>query len=398
MAGCFALLDQAVPKKVHHELWVDGLRDAIKGSCGRGWTVQEKNGQVRLNVRREGFQGSVVLPFPWERSATGDIQARIRNIFSLVHQGRSLKEAALVAARAAPQAGGCAWQEALIGFEKEKRMEGLREKGWSDNYQPFLAYVVDLFEGRNPPATAMELGRLLVERWEPHPRSRQIAVNTLLSFLNYCIEVYGINAGAWTLTSRQKKILKGPPSKKRNKAVLTDDQMLSLLDSLGNRPEAQLWRKRLMLAMLYGLRPEELNHLEPKLGPDGTPLVWCAYEKPSGTTRTKPRWLDPCPLKGADWNDLDLDIGVIAKDSLGQFLSRQPLWNKYKRVCVEKGEWLRPYVFRDSYALRCHVSKRPLNRICLAMGHSPLVHQQHYRWADDSIVLKAQLESDWDES
>jgi len=390
MAGCLALLDRAVPKKVHHELWVDGLRDAIKGSCGRGWTVQEKNGQVRLNVRREGFQGSVVLPFPWERSATGDIQARIRNIYALVQEGRSLKEAALVAARAAPQSGGCPWQEAVVGFEKEKRMEGLREKGWNDNYKPFLAYVVDLFERRNSPATAMELGRLIVERWESYPRSRQIAVNSLSSFLNYCIEVYGISAGAWTLTARQKKVLKGVPGKKRNKAVLTDAQMLALLDSLGNRPEAQLWRKRLMVAMLYGLRPEELNHLEQKVSPEGKLLAWCSYEKPSGRSRTKPRWLDPCLLQGAEWYDLDFYIGIVAQDSLGQYLSRQPLWVEYKAECEAKSEWLRPYVFRDSYALRCHIDKRPLNRICLAMGHSPLVHQQHYRWADDSIVLSAQ--------
>jgi hypothetical protein len=337
-----------VPKKVHCELWVVGLRDAIKGSCGRGWTIQEKNGQVRLNVRRDALQGSVVLPFPWERSATGDIQARIRNIYALVQEGRSLKEAALVAERGVTRSGGCAWQEALFGFEKEKRMEGLREKGWNDNYKPFLAYAVGLFESRNPPATAMELGRLLMERWEDHPRSRQIAVNSLTSFLNYCIEAYGVNAGTWTLTGRQKKVLKGPPGKRRNKAVLTDGQMLALLDSLGNRAEAQLWRKRLMLAMLYGLRPEELNHLEQRLGPEGQRLVWCSYEKPSGTSRTKPRWLDPCPLRGTEWQNLDLDIGVVAQDSLGQFLSRQLLWGKYKQECVAKGEWLRPYVFRDS--------------------------------------------------
>jgi len=383
-----------VPKKVHLELWVDGLRDAIKGSCGRGWTVQEKSGQVRLNVRREGFQGSVVLPLAWERSASGDIQARIRNIYALVHEGRSLKEAAAVAGRAAPNEGGCPWQEALAGFEKEKRMEGLRQKGWEDNYKPFLTYALGLLEGRKPPATAMELGRLVMERWEARPRSRQIAVNSLGSFLSFCIEAYGLNAGAWTLTGRQKKSLKGPKSQKRNKAVLADEQMLTLLDSLGNRPEAKLWRKRLMLLMQYGLRPEELNHLEYKLSPEGKPLLWCSYEKPSGASRTKPRWLDPCPLKGTNWPTLTLEIGTMAKDSLGQFLSRQPQWQQYKNECEGKGEWLRPYVFRDSYALRCHIAKRPLNRICLAMGHSPLVHQQHYRWADDSVVLLAQLVSE----
>ena len=156
--------------------------------------------------------------------------------------------------------------------------------------------------------------------------------------------------------------------------------------------KSQQWRERLMLAMLYGLRPEELNHLEYKLSPEGKPLLWCSYEKPSGKSKTRPRWLDPCPLKGANWPALTLDVGFMAADSLGQFLSRQPLWRQYKSECEEAGEWLRPYVFRDSYALRCHANKRPLNRICLAIGHSPLVHQQHYRLADDSIVLQAQIE------
>ena len=370
---------------------MDGLRDAIKGSCGRGWTVQEKNGQVRLNVRRVGMQGSVVLPLPWERSASGDIQARIRNIYVLVQEGRSLKEASLVAQRTAPSEGGCPWAEALTAFEKEKRMEGLREKAWIDNYKSFLILAIDLLEARKPPTTGMELGRLVIDRWELYPRSRQIAVNSLSSFMGFCIETYGINTGGWTLTDRQKKILKGSQGLKRNKAVRTDEQMLALLDSLGDRPEAQQWRKRLMLAMLYGLRPEELNHLEYKLSPEGKPLLWCSYEKPSGKSKTRPRWLDPCPLQGANWSALTLDVGLMAADSLGQFLSRQPLWKQYKAECEENGEWLRPYVFRDSYALRCHANKRPLNRICLAMGHSPLVHQQHYRWADDSIVLQAQM-------
>lgn len=381
-----------MPKRVHNELWVDGLRDAIKGSCGRGWTVQEKNGQVRLNVRREGLQGSVVLPFPWERSATGDIQARIRNIFALVQEGRSLKEAALVAARAAPKAGGCDWQEALIGFEKEKRIHGNRitEKAWKDNYQPFLGYAVATMASRNPPGSAFELGRLVIERWHDKSRSRQIAVNSLAGFLEFCIEEYGLNPASWTFTHKQKKMLKGKAPAKREKAILSDSDLLDLLSSLGDRPEALLWKKRLQLMIMYGLRPEELHHLELRPHPRLHKLLaYCTYEKPSGEYRTKPRWLDPCLPAGASWSEPDLKIGEFCNDAIHKFLSRQMLWRKYKASCETKGLWLRPYVFRDSYSFRCHQQGRPLNRICLAMGHSLMTHQKHYVWAQDSTILDA---------
>ena len=382
----------ALPRIRNDSDWEKGLRASARASTGRGWSIREDKGRPRLELRTEQLRGSITLPFDWARNNTGDIIARIRNIYSLVSQGHDLQAAATIASRVAPIEGYCPWEEALESFEKEKRIHGNRiaEKAWNDNYRPYLNFAVKIMSTRKTPASAMELGRQVVERWHDKSRSRQIAVNSLASFLEYCIEVYGLNPAAWTFTQQQKKTLRGKKPMSREKAILTDSELIELLDSLGTRPEAILWQKRLQLMIMYGLRPEELFHLELRPHPTSQkPIGYCTYEKPSGEYLTKPRWLDPCLPLGSNWSEPDLEIGNFGVDAIHKFLGRQSLWTEYKRICTAKGLWLRPYVFRDSYSYRCHQQGRPLNRICLAMGHSLMTHQKHYVWAQESTVLDA---------
>jgi hypothetical protein len=51
-----------------------------------------------------------------------------------------------------------------------------------------------------------------------------------------------------------------------------------------------------------------------------------------------------------------------------KFLARQPEWRKLKEQCEARGEWLRPYAFRDSYSLRCHRFGVDVGAVAMAMA------------------------------
>ena len=162
------------------------------------------------------------------------------------------------------------------------------------------------------------------------------------------------------------------------------------------------WRNALRLLALYGLRPEELKHLQARERADGSLGLWCSYRKTCGGSKTDPRWLEPCPLRdGFDepvqWNLPQLmAAGLLPLPALGDkyalqtFLNRLPLWQAMKERCATvNGEWLRPYVFRDSYSLRCHRRGIETGAIASAMGHSLAVHSSSYRWADETQTAQA---------
>jgi len=175
----------ALPRIRNDSDWEKGLRASVRASTGRGWSIREDKGRARLELRTEQLRGSVTLPFDWARNNVGDIIARIRNIYLLISQGHDPQAAATIALRVAPIEGHCPWQEALESFEKEKRIHGNRiaGKAWNDNYRHYLNFAVKLMATSKAPTSAMELGRQVVERWHDKSRSRQIAVNSLASFL-----------------------------------------------------------------------------------------------------------------------------------------------------------------------------------------------------------------------
>ena len=76
-----------------------------------------------------------------------------------------------------------------------------------------------------------------------------------------------------------------------------------------------------------------------------------------------------------------------APSAVNQYLRRKKQYEELKQKCQESGEWITPYVFRNSYAYRCHQKRVHINKICAAMGHSLLVHQQNYVWAREDTVF-----------
>lgn len=384
-----------MPKQVHQQDWVKGFRATLKTVCGRGWSVQEDNGSIRLNVRTPAVQGQCSLGLRWEMSSVPLALKRVEKIQALVAAGKSVSEAGRISS-STDQEGRCDWQKALADFKNYKISKGTRgkpigEETWADNYARPLNRAVELLSS-GAPNGAYDLIEEVIEPWEDKARQREIFVNSTDAFLGHCIRFHGLDAGVWTLHADEKSELKGPGSAQRRKAVMNKQQMLALLDSFGSRKEALLWREAIKTMIVFGLRPIELNYLEWRPWPGHSQLLpYCSYEKPSGRYKTKPRFLAPCYLDGVHWEDLVLDFPLLAKSRLNRFLSNQPHWQELRREFEARGEWLRPYVFRDSYSYRCHQEKRALNLICSAMGHSLATHQRYYEWGRENAVIEAAL-------
>ena len=71
-----------------------------------------------------------------------------------------------------------------------------------------------------------------------------------------------------------------------------------------------------------------------------------------------------------------------ASDALKTRLSRNPVWNKFKKQAEKQKEVLVPYAFRHRYAKEAHARSVEMNLtikdIAFVMGHTVEVHQQNY--------------------
>ncbi len=84
-----------MPAVRFEEIWVPGFRGPVHTSTAEGWSVREHRCGILLQVRQQG-QGmqTIALPFDWAKRSTGDALIRIRNIYSLVAEGRHRSPAA----------------------------------------------------------------------------------------------------------------------------------------------------------------------------------------------------------------------------------------------------------------------------------------------------------------
>ena len=79
------------------------------------------------------------------------------------------------------------------------------------------------------------------------------------------------------------------------KAITTPLEVEHILTLVRAIPDAR-WRFAFQLMAAYGLRPEELQHLQIRQG-----HLWCMYEKVASRSKSRPRVLRPLPCD--DWTE-----------------------------------------------------------------------------------------------
>ena len=393
-----------MPAQKKQPSWVMRLRSA----CPKGWSVRNTHDKIRLRVT-SGSAGAnattVTLPIVWAADTVPEAVQLITEIHQLVGSGYDLRDAlerVQAPAKATKPSSPSRWPELAEKFQADLKLtNNIQPKTWKDNYAPFLAAAIESMSEASAPVNARELLSAVVERWQDAPRRREIAVNAISRFLEYCVEVQNLPPESWTVTPRVAKQMKGIKPKRRIVATPTDTELLRLIESLPTDVRCLRWRNALKLMALYGLRPEELSHLVAREHPStGEAALFCTYAKVCGSSKTDPRWLMPLPLTDLDGEKVEWNLaGLMAigqlelpplndASSVKTFLARQPEWLRLKEVCADRGEWLRPYSFRNCYSLRAHRLGHRNDTICLAMGHSLSTHESNYEWARDTSVLE----------
>jgi integrase len=352
---------------------------------------------------------SVVLPFDWGKRSVGDALVRVRNIYTLVCEGHSLKVAAEILEGRGPTLFQ-PWEEALERFREQKILHGnaIKPGTWSKNYAPVLTMAVELLRSGRPPKRPEDLIDQTIRNWPPGSRMRQIRAQSLCQFLRHCVERESFPE-LWTPPVDIKRHVGQKPADAgpgQKGDPLTDAQILSLVESLPLDATGQRWADAVRLAAELGLRPIELLHLSVRQDPaTGERYWWCSYRKRSGGGVTLPRRLEPLPLIAKDgtvqqWHLLErwqkkaiqlppLESGNGAADCFKTYLNRQSGWLALKEELAAKGERLVPYSFRHSYSLRCHQRGIDGGSAAAAMGHSYEVHCRSYPWASEAGVVAA---------
>ena len=403
----------SMPKLVHDQNWVPGLRKAVRSSTAKGWAIREHRGKVRLQVLTEGEpMQSVGLDFLWHEQSLGDIIRRVTNIYIHTKNGYTLKEAANIAKGKAPKLTNKRdWQGAYERFKVQKISFGNGidpQTTWRKEFIPVLTYAINLLNKNDCPNNPKDLLDQCVVDWEIGSRSREIRIRRLANFLNYCVDREDFPP-AWRPPSDLKPYYGRKPkgNKSEKMSSISDQEIINLINSMTETPAAKRWTDCLKLMAVYGLRAVELNHLEVRLH-DLTkkPYLYCTYEKRSGSGVTKKRTLEPLPLKNdegetEEWNLLSR---LQAKDILFPKLSsvngpaeamrkymnaNQKGWQSLKALMESRGENLGTYSFRHSYSVRGHFLGIDGGSMALAMGHSVKMHEQAYDWSNDEVRSRA---------
>ena len=199
---------------------------------------------------------------------------------------------------------------------------------------------------------------------------------------------------AFLISEKDYLELRGADGKRRKQAVLTDDEVMELIQLL---PES--WGNVVKISRVFGVRPWEISFIKRANNDDGEPQLRVikgkTYNNRAGVKEeTEPRWLEPVAVNGTtfdlvqNWDQLSLPPTVSGKP-LGAFLRRLPYWKELMKEYEARGEWLRPYSFRDTFSVRAHSFNISDTNIAQAMGHTVEVHHRSYRTSDWKAVRSA---------
>jgi integrase len=370
--------------------WVQGFRQQVAAVVGPEWQVLQHRDRIRLcRSLVGGGKARVMLPYPWEASATINALQRIQRIAELVQTGVPLAEAnrQVEARTSGPRGSRLDWPAAATAFRRHKveQSAAVSERTWRLKYAPVIDGLVEVMGSTRKPGNVNDAIDAAVGRWAAGTRSRQIAVQSVSQFLSYCVERQAFPAvwrpGPSRLYTGFRKV------SKRIGYPLSDEQILRLVESLPEGP----WQFALQLMAVYGLRPEDLRHLAVRPGVDG-PELWSNYCKAGGGGRTEPRRLHPLPVVCGDgargWNlQGRLQIGEPlpplgrpgkAGEAVGTYLRRQTVWQALRAEVEAAGDTLTAYCFRHRYSATAHRLGLSVKDISEAMGHSVQSHLLAY--------------------
>ena len=142
--------------------------------------------------------------------------------------------------------------------------------------------------------------------WKWGSQMRRHMRISLTKFLNYCVREEDFPS-YWLppeLSIEERLSNNQVKTNKRIGYPLTDFQINRLVEAFPDNEQAQKWKFAVQLCAVFGLRPEELNHLVLR---NSKTELWCTYQKQNSRVRER-------QLFGLEVLDLDgtvLDLSLI---------------------------------------------------------------------------------------
>jgi hypothetical protein len=359
---------------------------------------------------------SATLPYPWEANSIQPVQGLLTRIYGPVMEGGVTLKSAIADALATSdhksQEVVTPWPGIVAAFRTHKLTLGNRIKPetYEASYGRYLQVALLHLQGRKPAGTGKELiERVLtharfnqksgvkqgekLKPWIEMPASRQECCLALKLFLEFAVSEHR-QPQALLISEREYLPLRGAGAKRRQKAVLTDDEVMELTRQL-----SEPWANIVKIARVFGVRTWEFEFILRRTNEEGNPQLWVrkgkTYNKSGGVKEeTEPRWLHAIPVNGQTfdlvekWDELERPSTISGK-SLGAKLRLLPYWKELQAKYAAQGEWLRPYSFRDTFSVRSHDLEIETTLVCAAMGHSMEVHRHSYRTHEAKTVRKA---------
>jgi hypothetical protein len=406
-----------VPRQSKKQPWERALHATAHW---RGWGLSEHYGKVRLKLQFPPGAGianaSATLPYPWDETSIGPVQGLLSRIYGPVMEGGVTLMAAIADVLAISDHKAeevvTPWPGILKAFRHYKLTLGNRiaPKTFEASYGRYLNVALLRLQGRKAAQTGKELMEKVLTHprlnqkpgkkhgeelkpWIEMPKSRLECCLALKKFLEYAVAEHR-QPRAFLISEKDYLEVRGADSKSRKKAVLTDAEVLELIRLL---PEA--WGNVIKICRVFGVRSWEVAFIARVSNDDGEPQLRVTKGKTYNTRggvkeETDPRWLEAVAVDGTsfdlveNWDQLKLPPTVSGK-TLGNVLRRQPYWQKLMGEYKARGEWLRPYSFRDTFSVRAHGIVKDDTLIAAAMGHTVEVHHRSYRTSEWRSVRKA---------
>jgi integrase len=276
-------------------------------------------------------------------------------------------------------------------FKARKLSSGaIKPQTWDSAYKRRMSELLAVLSGKTPPTNPRELLEAVTARWADQPgcRGRQMQVQQTAALLRWGVD-HEVLAPEWA-----------PPldldpfvgRKREAKTITTPLEVKHILELVEAITDPR-WRFAFQLLAAYGLRPEELQHLEVR-----DKRLWCNYCKNTSRGQTKPRPLRllPCDDWAEAWKLVErfktqplppMRPGYGAED-LGLHMRRRQRWQDLRREYEAAGEKLVLYSARHGYAHRAHlICELPPKVAAAAMGHSVETHLAAYsKWCGDDVV------------
>ncbi len=390
---------------------VSGLLAAKMKARGfpRGWSVSPYRGRARLRVTAgagDGRQRQVLTALPWSPTHAEQIADAVVAAREAFAEGCPLDVAIAQHVSSSPPgepeaAAGLQqttdhidWPALVAAYHRQKLSSGeVKETTWEKVWAPRMIELQAAMHRRQPPTDARGLLEAVTDRWalQPGARGRQIQVQQTAALLRWAVDA-GRLRGEWAPPLELSPYV----GRKRSAPAPTTPMEVEHIREMAAAIPDTRWQLAFMLTAAYGLRPEELQHLQHR----GDHL-FCTYRKVASRGTTAPRILRllPCDEWAAEWDLLSLyrpeampplRAGEGA-EALATYLKRRPLWQELRAAYSDKGERLVPYSLRHSYAHRAHVSLGLAPKVAAAlMGHSVQTHLASYsRWIGDDVVEAA---------